>query len=89
VDITVNEQEISKRGENCMTKYVYLMEMCPLFGIAKIKYDDISGVMRTFMEKNDISKASRRELVGTLSGKKIMLHSSLLTFYLELLMSGT
>jgi uncharacterized Zn-finger protein len=84
VDITVKEDEISKRGENGMTKYDYLKEMCPLFGTAEIKYDDISGVMKTFMEENNISKAPRRQLVATLSGKQIMLHSSLLKFYLEI-----
>ena len=84
VDITVNEHELTKLGESGMTKYQYLMEMCPLFGTAVITYDHISGIMKDFINENNISKAPRKQLVGALTGKKIMLHSSLLKFYLEI-----
>ena len=84
VDLTVNEQEKSECGEGGMNKYQYLMEMCPIFGTANIEEKHISGVMGTFMSDNNISKKPRRQLLGTLSGKQMMLHSSLLKFYLDI-----
>ena len=36
------------------------------------------------MEENNITKTPRKQLVAALSGKKLMLHTSLLKFYLEI-----
>jgi hypothetical protein len=84
VDLSVDEDELSARSGDRMTKYQYLMEMCPIFGTADITYDHAPKIMKDFMTANNISKTPRRQLIGTLSGKKMMIHTHLLKFYMEI-----
>ncbi len=84
-DIHVDCESVSKRNGGNMTKYEYMMELCPLYGTVDILYDaHIKGVMKDYIDNNHLSKAPRTQLVRGISGKKMMIHSELLKFYLEL-----
>ncbi len=89
-DIHVDCDMKSERSADSRTKYEYMEELCPLYGTVDISYDvDISGVMKTFVDDNHFSKAPQTQLAGTMVGKKIIIHSDLLKFYLELGLSDT
>ena len=58
-------------------------EMTPIFKNTKISLDDIGEHMQTFAKKHDIMTTPRRALIGSYKGKKILLGTPLLKFYLE------
>jgi hypothetical protein len=83
-DLNINEQEIAKKSGDNLTKYNYLKELCPIYGTVDISANHIEGVMKDFIKENNISTKPRRQLVGALEGKKIMIHTELLKYYMEL-----
>ena len=58
-------------------------EMTPIFKNTEISLDDIGEHMQTFAKKHDIMTTPRRALIGSYEGKKILLGTPLLKFYLE------
>ena len=58
-------------------------EMTPIFKNTEISLDDIGEHMQTFAKKHDIMTTPRRALIGSYKGKKILLGTPLLKFYLE------
>lgn len=58
-------------------------EMCPVFKNIEICRDDIGEYMKEFAEENDMMSRPRRSLIGSLFGKKILLATPLLKWYLE------
>ena len=57
-------------------------EMQPIFKNATVTRDDIGPFMREYSEENDIMSTPRRMLVGSYHGKKILLATPLLQWYL-------
>ena len=60
----------------------YFSEMQPIFKNAMVTRDDIGTFMREYAEENDIMSTPRRMLVGSYHGKKILLSTPLLQWYL-------
>lgn len=58
-------------------------EMCPIFKNVEISRDDIREYMKEFAEENDIMTRTRRSLIGSYFGKKILLATPLLKWYME------
>ena len=58
-------------------------EMCPIFKNTEISREDIGEFMKSYAEENNIMKQPRRSLIGSMVGKKIMLATPLLKWYLE------
>jgi hypothetical protein len=83
-DLEVDENELSKKSGYTMTNGQFLSEMCPIFGSALIMYTDIQGVMKDFIDENNLSRAPRKQLISSLSGKKLFIHTFLLQFYIDL-----
>ena len=62
----------------------HFAEMQPIFKNATVTRDDIGPFMRAYAEENDIMSTPRRMLVGSYHGKKILLATPLLQWYLAL-----
>ena len=60
----------------------HFAEMQPIFKNATVTRDDIGPFMRAYAEENDIMSTPRRMLVGSYHGKKILLATPLLQWYL-------
>ena len=60
----------------------HFAEMQPIFKNAMVTRDDIGTFMREYAEENDIMSTPRRMLVGSYHGKKILLATPLLQWYL-------
>ena len=60
----------------------HFAEMQPIFKNATVTRDDIGPFMREYAEENDIMSTPRRMLVGSYHGKKILLATPLLRWYL-------
>ena len=60
----------------------HFAEMQPIFKNATVTRDDIGPFMREYAEENDIMSTPRRMLVGSYHGKKILLATPLLQWYL-------
>ena len=60
----------------------HFAEMQPIFKNATVTCDDIGPFMREYAEENDIMSTPRRMLVGSYHGKKILLSTPLLQWYL-------
>ena len=60
----------------------HFVEMQPIFKNATVTRDDIGPFMRQYAEENDIMSTPRRMLVGSYHGKKILLSTPLLQWYL-------
>ena len=60
----------------------HFAEMQPIFKNATVTRDDIGPFMREYAEENDIMSTPRRMLVGSYHGKKILLSTPLLQWYL-------
>ena len=60
----------------------HFAEMQPIFKNAMVTRDDIGTFMREYAEENDIMSTPRRMLVGSYHGKKILLATPLLRWYL-------
>ncbi|KXJ16371.1 hypothetical protein AC249_AIPGENE6507 [Exaiptasia diaphana] len=58
-------------------------EMCPIFKNTEISREDIGEFMKEFAEEEDIMPRPRRSLIGSYFGKKILLATPLLKWYLE------
>ncbi|XP_066278985.1 uncharacterized protein [Branchiostoma lanceolatum] len=58
-------------------------EMPPIFKNVDISIDDIGPFMKQYAETNNIMTKSRRSLIGSMFGKKILLATPLLQWYLE------
>ena len=58
-------------------------EMTPIFKNVEISRDDIGEYMKAFGEEHNIMPRPRRSLVGSFFGKKILLATPLLIWYLE------
>ena len=61
----------------------HFSEMCPIFKNTEISRDDIGEFMKEFAEDEDIMPRPRRSLIGSYFGKKILLATPLLKWYLE------
>ncbi|KXJ22829.1 Zinc finger and SCAN domain-containing protein 22 [Exaiptasia diaphana] len=61
----------------------HFSEMCPIFKNTEISRDDIGEFMKEFAEEEDIMPRPRRSLIGSYFGKKILLATPLLKWYLE------
>jgi hypothetical protein len=58
--------------------------MCPIFKNIDISRDrDIGEFMKKYAEENDIMRQPRRSRIGSMIGKKILLATPLLKWYLE------
>ena len=62
--------------------HAHFAEMQPIFKNATVTRDDIGPFMREYAEENDIMSTPRRMLVGSYHGKKILLSTPLLQWYL-------
>ena len=60
----------------------HFAEMQPIFKNATVTRDDIGPFMREYAEENDIMSTPRRMLVGSYHGKKILLATPLLQWYI-------
>ena len=60
----------------------HFAEMQPIFKNATVTRDDIGPFMREYAEENDTMSTPRRMLVGSYHGKKILLATPLLQWYL-------
>lgn len=58
-------------------------EMTPIFKNVEISREDIGDYMRGFAEENKIMPRLRRSLIGSYFGKKVLLATPLLKWYLE------
>jgi hypothetical protein len=58
-------------------------EMCPIFKNTEISREDIGEFMKTYAQENNIMRQPRPSLIGSMVGKKIMLATPLLRWYLE------
>jgi hypothetical protein len=88
-DLSIHEHEVSKKSTEGLNKYEYMKELCPIYGTVDISINHINGVMKDFIEENSISTKPRRQLVGALEGKKMMIHTDLLKYYIDLGISVT
>ena len=61
----------------------HFREMCPIFKNTEISPDNIGEFMRDFAEEEDIMARPRQSLIGSYFGKKILLATPLLKWYLE------
>ena len=60
----------------------HFAEMQPIFKNATVTRDDIGSFMRQYAEEHDIMSTPRRMLVGSYHGRKILLATPLLRWYL-------
>ena len=58
-------------------------EMCPISKNTDISRDDIGDFMKTYAEQHNIMAQPRRRLIRSMKGKKILLATPLLKWYLE------
>ena len=58
-------------------------EMPPIFKNVNISRDNLSQHMRCFAEENGMLKTPQRSLIGSMFGKKILLLTSLLQWYIK------
>ena len=57
--------------------------MCPIFKKTEISRDDIGEFMKVYAEAHNIMTQTRRSLIGSMKGDKILLATPLLKWYLE------
>lgn len=62
---------------------VVFEEMCPIFKNTDISVEDIGEHMKQFAKENKIMQQPRRSLIGSLFGKKILLTTPLVKWYLD------
>ena len=58
-------------------------EMPPIFKNVSITRDDLSPLMKSFAEKTNIYRNPQRSLIGSMFGKKILVLTSLLKWYID------
>ena len=58
-------------------------EMPPIFKNTEVSLEDVSEGMRDYAEQNKLLKQSRRTLIGSFKGEKILLITPLLNWYLD------
>ena len=61
----------------------FFSEMPPLFCNTNVSFEDIGQTMQTFIEENNLSKKSRRLLVGGLRAEKTLLSSPYLKWLMD------
>ena len=61
----------------------YFEEMTPIFKNIDISRNDIGHHMKTFGESHEIMNTPRRSLIGSMFGKKVLMATPLLKWYLE------
>lgn len=61
----------------------YFSEMCPIFKNIEICPEDIGDQMKAFAKQHNIMRRPRQSLIGSMKGKKILLATPLLKWYLE------
>jgi hypothetical protein len=83
VDIEVPKQWPSYFDHPTMTPYQYFREMSPLFCTTDIPYEVIGKHMQDHVEKYNLSKHSRRLLVGGMKGRDLLIATPLLQWYLN------
>ncbi len=66
-----------------LSPYDYFSELSPIFCTTEVKFKDIGEEMQTYILDNNISTAPRICLVGGMRAKKILLHSSLVNWYIH------
>jgi hypothetical protein len=59
------------------------VNLCPIFKNTEISREGIGEFMKTYPEENNIVRQPRRSLIGSMVGKKIMLATPRLKWYLE------
>ena len=58
-------------------------EMSPIFRTIEVTFNDIGDHMKRFINDHDLSKNSRRTLVGGMRAKQILIATPLLKWYIE------
>ena len=66
-----------------ISPYEYFCEMSPLFCTSDIDFDHMGEHLKQFIEEHNLSKKPRRLLVGGMKAEKILLHSTLLKWYID------
>ena len=61
----------------------HFSEMTPIFKNAKIKFEDIGEYMQNYHKENDIKFIEGNKLIGSYFGKRILLYTPLLKWYLQ------
>ncbi|KAJ8321637.1 hypothetical protein KUTeg_000108 [Tegillarca granosa] len=82
VDIEVPEKW-SSDFKHRLSPYEYFQEMSPLFCTTDVPFEAFGEHMQRHVENHNLSKASRRLLVGGMKAQQILLASPLLKWYLD------
>ncbi|KAI8516762.1 hypothetical protein Bbelb_053430 [Branchiostoma belcheri] len=61
----------------------HFSEMPPIFKNVDISIDDIGDYMKAYAEEHNLMSKPRRSLIGSMFGRKILLATSLLNWYLK------
>ena len=64
-------------------KWEHFNEMSPIFCTTDVPFEEFSTEMKEYVEANGLSKEPRRTLVGGMRGKRVLLATPLLKWYLE------
>ncbi|KAJ8311210.1 hypothetical protein KUTeg_011238 [Tegillarca granosa] len=82
VDIQVPEKW-SSDFKHRLSPYEYFQEMSPLFCTTDVPFEAFGEHMQRHVENHNLSKASRRLLVGGMKAQQMLLASPLLKWYLD------
>lgn len=85
VDISIPDSwdEVSSPPNTTLSPQEYFQEMSPIFGNAEIPFESLGTHMQEHIIEHDLSKCSRRLLVGVMKAKQILLATPLLKWYLD------
>ena len=85
VDISVPEswEEVSSRPDTHLSPKEYFHEMMPLFGNAEIEFEDFGEHMQQYITENELSRNSRRLLIGAMKAEKMLIATPLLKWYIN------
>ena len=82
-DISINNPRETNTCNTEFTNYEYFSEMSPIFCTSEVTYEHFGKHMQEFTDDNNLSKRARILLVGGMSAVKILLHTSLLKWYIN------
>ena len=83
VDITTPEFWPYGKQKSHLSPKEYFSEMCPLFSTVEVRMDEIGQHMKQHIKENQLSLNPRKLLISGLSGKKLMIISPLLQWYIK------
>lgn len=83
VDIRVPEEFPDDGVERELTPKEYFAEMSPIFCNVNIPFESVGEHMKQYAEKMGLSQKPRRQLVGGMKARKILLATPLLKWYLD------